>query len=178
MGDTWRPVEWVYTEPDPRACAYIKDLLVREYKHPLRAWRTLLDKDDSNHLSWTEFRDACRKLKVERKAAAAWHVLDKDMSGSITMREYSPESAELLRSFKEWVEVNFGSIKNCFMAIDADRSGAVTFAELKRACFKMNWQGDVKLLFDCLDVDGKHRGEGGKRTLTLDEVGFLDSWQF
>merc|ERR1712217_136906 len=123
-------------------------------------------------------RDACRKLNVERYAAAAWRVLDEDMGGSITMREYSPESAELLFSFKEWVEVNFGSVKNCFTAIDTDRSGSVTFGELKRACFKLNWTGDVKLLFECLDVDGRRSAEERKKTLSLDEVSFLDSWHF
>merc|ERR1711879_509531 len=62
------------------------------------------------------------------------------------------------------------------MAIDADKSGAVTFAELKRACFKLNWPGDVRLLFKCLDTDDKL--EDHKKTLSLDEVNFLESWQF
>merc|ERR1712039_268815 len=52
--DTWRPVEWVYTDPDPHACEYVKAVLVQEFKYPLRAWRTILDTDDSNNVSWTE----------------------------------------------------------------------------------------------------------------------------
>merc|ERR1712039_971232 len=158
------------------AWGHVKDLLEKEYPHPLRAWRCLLDKDDSNSLSWTEFRDACRKLKVEGIAASAWRVLDTDLDGSVSMLEYNPESAELLRSFKEWVEVNFGSIRQCFHAIDSDKSGAVTFAELKRACFKLNWPGDVRLLFKCLDTDDSR--EDHRKTLSLEEVSFLESWQF
>merc|ERR1712217_522431 len=76
----------------------------------------------------------------------------------------------------EWVEVNFGSIKHCFQCIDSDRSGAVTFTELKRACIKLNWPGDVRLLFFCLDVDPCREAETRKKALRMDEAGFLDSW--
>merc|ERR1712137_1076368 len=49
-------------------------------------------------------------------------------------------------------------------------------AELKRACCKLNWPGDIKLLFFCLDVDGSREAESGKKALRLEEVLFLDSW--
>merc|ERR1712176_886747 len=54
----------------------------------------------------------------------------------------------------------------------------VTLPELKRACHKMKWQGDVRMLFDCLDVDRKKSTDAsGRRSITLEEISFLDSWQ-
>eukprot|EP00927_Polykrikos_kofoidii_P049290 TRINITY_DN43368_c0_g1_i1.p1 TRINITY_DN43368_c0_g1~~TRINITY_DN43368_c0_g1_i1.p1 ORF type:complete len:807 (-),score=89.01 TRINITY_DN43368_c0_g1_i1:237-2657(-) len=177
--DKWRPYEWVYADPDPAAWSELKQCLINKYQHPLRAWRTLLDQDDSNYLSYTEFKDACRKIKFRGNVPGAWRAVDTDLSGSISMKEYDPESAELLCSFKEWVETNYGSVKHCFKALSMDRTGSVAFAELKRACNKLYWGGDVKLLFDCLDVDREKTGctLDGCRTLSLAEVGFLDSWR-
>mmetsp|Transcript_72018 Transcript_72018/g.154131 ORF Transcript_72018/g.154131 Transcript_72018/m.154131 type:complete len:791 (+) Transcript_72018:91-2463(+) len=174
--DKWRPAEWLYTEPDPAAWEELKALLVHIYGHPLKAWRSLLDKDDSNIVSWDEFRQACRTVKFLGNAAGAWRVLDADMSCAISLTEYDPESAEILSSFKEWAETNFGSIKHCFRALDMDRSGTLTFAEMKRACHKMRWKGDVRVLFDCLDVDRKKGGEDAKRSISKEEVAFLDTW--
>merc|ERR1712232_876808 len=78
-----------------------------------------------------------------------------------------------------WVECTFGSMARAFKALDSDGDKVVTFAELKYACHKLNWDGCVRSLFDCLDVDGK-RGvgkEAGKRSLSLKEIAFLDQWK-
>mmetsp|Transcript_35813 Transcript_35813/g.102309 ORF Transcript_35813/g.102309 Transcript_35813/m.102309 type:complete len:838 (-) Transcript_35813:197-2710(-) len=174
--DGWKAPEWLYSEPDAEAWTQLKGLLDRTYRHPLRAWRMLLDRDSSNQLSWAEFKDACRKLHFHGNIGGAWRTLDVDVSGTISMKEYDPSSAELLASFKDWAETAFGSVALCFKAIDADRSGQVTFSEFKQECHKMKWQGDVRLLFECLDADGKHDKATGKRSISLEELSFLDSW--
>jgi len=61
--DKWRPVDWVYAEPDPEALLQVKAMLQEKYGHPLRAWRVLLDADDNNIVDWQEFKKACQKLK-------------------------------------------------------------------------------------------------------------------
>eukprot|EP00971_Amphidinium_carterae_P210929 4185369-Amphidinium_carterae.1 len=55
---------------------------------------------------FTAAKDALLRLGYEGNIAGAWRHLDADMSGTITMREYDPESSELLSSFKEWVEAH------------------------------------------------------------------------
>jgi len=178
--DRWDAPEYLSAEPDEEAWNQLKDLLVKTYKHPLRAWRMILDRDNSNRIAWCEFEEACKKVHFLGNVGGAWLALDEDMSGYITMREYDRHSEELLTSFKEWAEVNFGSVKICFKCLDTDRSGSVTYSELKRACHKMKWPGDVRTFFDCVDIDSHDKrsrdGTTGKRALSLDEIGFLDGW--
>lgn len=177
--DKWDPPGWLTAEPSTEAWEQLKELLERHYGHLLRAWRHALDLDNSNLTCWSEFQDACKRVRFKGDVAGAWRALDVDLSGTITMREYDPPSARLLESFKEWAEVTFGSVILCFKALDTDKSGTVTFQELKRACHKMKWHGDVRLLFEALDVDGKRdkQGEGiGRRSISLEEISFLDTW--
>lgn len=175
--DKWRPVEWVYAEPDPASLIQVKALLEERYGHPLRAWRCIMDEDDSNYVDWPEFKKACQKLKFKGNVAGAWRALDADLTGRITMKQFDEPSATLLASFKEWAEANFGSIAHCFKALDTDRSGALTFNEMRRACIKMHWAGNVRLLFDCLDADRVRDAKSdGKRSISAHELAFLDSW--
>merc|ERR1712228_1009250 len=79
-------------------------------------------------------------------------------------------------SFKTLCEVNFGSVQLAFQALDADGSGTLTLLELRRTCNRLHWDGDVDLLFECLDVDRRH-DQNDKRTLSFAEVEFLDAWE-
>merc|ERR1712232_133514 len=76
-------------------------------------------------------------------------------------------------SFKAWAEDHFGSVELAFKAMDVDGSGFLTFSELRRACQKLNWQGEIRLVFVCLDVE---LGAGKMRRLSYKEIAFLDSW--
>jgi len=175
--DKWKPVEWVYAAPSPDGLEDMKDLLVGIYGHPLRAWRCLLDQDDNNCIDYKEFKHACHRLGFRGNVAGAWRALDVDLSGRVSMKQFDPPSAELLASFKEWAEANFGSVKHFFKTLYTGDNHAITLQELKRICHKLHWHGDVQLLFDCLDVDKRRDANtDGKRSLTCDELAFLDSW--
>jgi len=171
--DRWQPPGWLCSEPDPKAWQELRVLMLKAYDLPLRAWRKLLDTDDTNQVCWSEFERACRKLGFKGNVGGAWRHLDADNSGTISMREYDQESADLLSSFKEWAEYQFASVELAFKAIDADGSGSITLSELKRACRRFKWQGNVKLLFHCLDTDN----DSERRTLQYKELEFLDAWE-
>eukprot|EP00929_Paragymnodinium_shiwhaense_P016558 TRINITY_DN124996_c0_g1_i1.p1 TRINITY_DN124996_c0_g1~~TRINITY_DN124996_c0_g1_i1.p1 ORF type:complete len:721 (-),score=178.85 TRINITY_DN124996_c0_g1_i1:88-2250(-) len=173
--DMWEPPQWLYAEPDPAAWSKLQRRIRKVHPHPLSQWRELLDKDDSNQVSWDEFVAACKQVGFQGNVAGAWRVLDEDGSGHITMAEYHPESAELLASFKSWADKNFGTVGLLFKAMDADGNGEVTFLEMKRMTTKLHWRGDLHLLFDYLDAD-KAVNEEGIRTVTEGELEFLDSW--
>eukprot|EP00928_Gymnodinium_smaydae_P013317 TRINITY_DN14869_c0_g2_i1.p1 TRINITY_DN14869_c0_g2~~TRINITY_DN14869_c0_g2_i1.p1 ORF type:complete len:625 (+),score=117.25 TRINITY_DN14869_c0_g2_i1:126-2000(+) len=172
--DDWNPPLFLMASPDPEAWAKIRSAMLDKYKHPLRAWRRLLDLDGSNQVSWREFSDACHQLGVDADVAGAWRHLDEKMTGKIGMREYHPPSADILESFKQWADDNFGSVTLCFQAIDADGGGLLSLSELRRAA-KLGYSGEVRLLFDCLDVRGADHD--GKRGLTLKDMSFMDSWE-
>lgn len=172
--DSWKPPDWLYTEPDMDAWDDLRNLMMEGFSHPLQAWRMILDTDNSNQVCWEEFKTACEKLRWRGNIGGAWRALDGDLSGTITMQEYDPQSADLLQSFKEWASENFGSVVRAFKALDDDGSGLLSHKEMKLACQKLKWDGDTRLLFDCLDLGGKK--EGGRRVITIKEIEFLDSW--
>jgi Ca2+-binding EF-hand superfamily protein len=173
--DTWHMPEWLCTEPDSSAWQDLRASIMHYYKHPLKAWRLLLDTDNSNNVSWIEFKEACDRIRFKGNVGGAWRALNERLASPISMKEYDAPSAELLNSFKDWAETNFGSVKLAFKAIDLNNTGKISYQELKRACQNLKWQGEVRLLFDCLDLDGKL--EGGKRFISMKEVQFLDEWE-
>lgn len=175
--DAWTPVEWLTAEPDEEEWIIMKALLVRLEGHPLRAWRRRLDTNDSNGVSWAEFRKAFQDINFRGNLAGAWRHVDHDMSGVISMKEYDAQSSQILSSFKSWCEANFGSVELAFKGLDLDGSRSISLSELRRACEKRCWDGDVKLLFKCLDVDTAQDEGTGRRTITFDEISFLDHWQ-
>lgn len=175
--DGWEPPGYLSVDrPDPEAWNEIRALVLKMYKHPLLAWRTLFDQDNSNSVSWAEFERACEHLKFKGNIGGAWRSLDIDLSGTISLKEFDAESSDILKSFKEWADQHFGSVELAIKSLDIDNSGSVSFAELRRACEKLKWSGDVRLLFDCLDVDRKKDRPSNTRSLSFEEVSFLDSW--
>mmetsp|Transcript_4925 Transcript_4925/g.11494 ORF Transcript_4925/g.11494 Transcript_4925/m.11494 type:complete len:633 (-) Transcript_4925:87-1985(-) len=171
--DAWEPPEWLYAEPDPKAWVMLRRHIMGRYEHPLAAWRGLLDKDDSNSVSWDEFKGACRRVGFQGNVGGAWRALDHDLSGNITLREFDEPSAKILTSFKAWCDLHYGSFEHLFKSMDRDRSGGVSFSELRRACKHGGWKGNVHVLFKCLDLDSH---SDGQKTIELEELLFLDSW--
>jgi len=111
-------------------------------------------------------------VKFQGNVDGAWRYLDRDISGTISLTEFDPSAAELLQSFKHWMEDNFGAVEAAFRVMDTDGSGSLSFSELKRATKRMPWDDDVGKLFDCLAI----AKVPGKRTLSFKDLEFLDSW--
>jgi len=169
--DSWEPPLWLNAEPSQEAWEDVKKALLNKYGLPLKAWRHL-DTDGQNEVSWTEFLAGCRKIRWKGDAGAAWRFIDNDASGFISMQEFSPEHYELLMSFKEWASEMHGSVGSAFKNFDNDGSGSLTFGELRRACQRGKWGGEVRALFECL---GNNK-EGGKQNVSATELAFLDTW--
>jgi len=173
--DAWEPPEWLVEQPDPVALMELQTLIQVIFPQPLNAWRVLLDVDSDNQVSWTEFQNACRKVKFTGNVGAAWRALDRDVSGTISLREWDIDSAELLSSFKVWCDAHFGSVELAFKAMDRSGIGSLTLPELRSACRRLNWNGDVRVLFSCLGVSQSKDGSRSK-TLLLSDIAFIDSW--
>jgi Ca2+-binding EF-hand superfamily protein len=142
--DAWQMSEWLCAEADPAAWEDLRASIMHAFKHPLKAWRQLLDTDNSNNVSWSEFKEACEKIRFKGNIGGAWRALNARLASSISMKEYDSASADLLNSFKDWAETNFGSVKLAFKAIDVNNTGKLSYQELKRACQNLKWSGEVR----------------------------------
>merc|ERR1712232_1142662 len=131
------------------------------------------DADGSNEVTWVEFKAACQNINFTGNVAGAWRYLDTDLQGGITLHEYDETSAELLTSFKNWSDSVFGSAALAFKSLDEDGNGTVTSAEFRKACRVLKWNGDAKLLYQCLKPDD----ERSKSGLVVKDVTFLDAWR-
>lgn len=170
--DGWNPAGWLYSIPDRDAWLCLSRLLIDHFDKPLSAWRSM-DDDDSNVVSWKEFEQVCNAVGFTGNRGGAWRYLDKDCSGTISLKEWHEESANQLASFKDFLDSEFGSVKLAFASIDTDNSGTVSFSELRRACKRRGWTGDVRSVFHCLGI----RIARGHRTLSYKDLSFLDRWE-
>jgi hypothetical protein len=167
--DRWVPPEYLAIQPDPSAWDELRSRLLAAYKHPIQAWRVLFDKNDSNYVTWSVFKKVCKQVQFAGNVGGAWVTLDSGLTGNISMMEFDAEAGQILRSFRDWAYEHFGSVDATLKYLDLDRKGSVTSSQLRRACSKLNWSGDVRAFLDCFGV--------GKAIHAADLV-FLDSWQF
>jgi len=168
--DGWQPVEWLLASPDQEAWAEIRERLETKFGHLLRAWRFELDADNSNQLSWTEFKAACERLKLCANIGGAWRYLDTHRLGCISLHDFDKTSADTMSIFQEWAEVRFGSLPEAFNEMDSDGGGTLSRHEFGFACLKFkNCPIDSELLFDALSSNGK--------CVSKKDFNFLNAWR-
>eukprot|EP00930_Biecheleria_cincta_P055552 TRINITY_DN4186_c0_g2_i2.p1 TRINITY_DN4186_c0_g2~~TRINITY_DN4186_c0_g2_i2.p1 ORF type:complete len:715 (-),score=152.37 TRINITY_DN4186_c0_g2_i2:76-2220(-) len=168
--DVWRTPAWLTASPDPEAAESFKHQLVARLGHIVKAWKVLMDKDQSNSCNWHEFQQAAKSVRFTGDVAGAWLALDADLSGSISLEEIDSDAHASLTEFKVWADSEFGGVKSAFKVLDADGSGSLSFHEFKLACRNYGFPGDCRRLFKSLD----QQGEG---MLAMHEVFFLDGWK-
>lgn len=169
--DKWKPLPFLLATPNEKGKEEFKAALIRHFKTYLRAWRRILDKDGTNRCNWDEFQGAVKRINYTGDAAGAWRALDEDLSGFITLHEIDEASSETLREFRQWADREFGGVRCAFGCFDDDNSNKVTMKEWRRACRVYGYAGNASTLFRSLDVEATG-------SLTIQEVAFLDDWDF
>eukprot|EP00930_Biecheleria_cincta_P103567 TRINITY_DN9557_c0_g1_i2.p1 TRINITY_DN9557_c0_g1~~TRINITY_DN9557_c0_g1_i2.p1 ORF type:complete len:528 (+),score=120.35 TRINITY_DN9557_c0_g1_i2:145-1728(+) len=168
--EKWNPLPFLLVVPSNDAKEDVKKLLKQRYRNYLKAWRILLDKDNSNRCNWHEFLAACRALGYNGDVAAAWRAFDEDLSGYISLKEIDPEASERLLNFSRWCRKEFGTVHNAFAVFNTRGEEGLNYLEFRSSCRVYGYTGNVKKLFTALDT-------GGEGTLSLREVAFLDEWE-
>merc|ERR1719240_443714 len=131
--DHWTPSPWLLTDPDEEGKEIFLEALRKRYTSMIIAWRRLLDMKGTNCVSFKEFEECCRRLKLVDRAPGIWRAFDEDASGSITLGEIDPPSHNILEQFKIWAESTFGTIHRTFRVLDSESRNALSLAEFKQA---------------------------------------------
>lgn len=168
--DKWKPPAWLTATPDPEGAEEFKKQMLKKYGHFLKAWRSVMDKDNSNCCNWYEFQSAAKHMRYSGDVAGVWLAFDSESRGHITLKDIDPRANDALLEFKLWADDEFGSVKTAFKVLDADRSGELNYREFRGACRNFGFSGDLRALFDSFDT-------GGEGTLLMKEVAFLDDWE-
>lgn len=168
--DRWKPLPFLLAERNPQAAKAVKVLLLARYKYGLSAWRQLLDIDGGNRCTWFVFSNAVDKIGFQGDVAGAWRELDSIQAGYITLAAIDPIASEILVSFRNWCDKEFGGVKPAFSVFDVDGSNDISRDEFRQACRIFGFRGDPGRLFSALDV--KNSGN-----LTNSQLAFLDSWE-
>merc|ERR1719171_894994 len=102
------------------------------------------------HLVAEDFKFVEReRKKIQRKEAARARA-----TISLTKKTRARQKASLARaSFLRGLKKKYGNVVRAWLcAIDLDSSMAVQQKELFKACGRMGWSGDVRALWNALDV--------------------------
>lgn len=167
--DMWHPPEYLTARPSPDAAAEFRQCLMRRYASYLAAWRDILDRDDSNRVSWQEFRDGCKKLNFKGDIPGAWLHLDEDMSGFISLNEIDNVAAEAINSFKQWADDEMGGVRCAFRILDQDNSNELSLREFRRSARDYGFEGDATNIFEILDINRVGR-------ISYGQLAFIDDW--
>mmetsp|Transcript_45237 Transcript_45237/g.98145 ORF Transcript_45237/g.98145 Transcript_45237/m.98145 type:complete len:622 (+) Transcript_45237:3-1868(+) len=168
--DSWQPAVWILAEPDPEGKERFKQFLLARFPNYIQAWRRLLDRDESNKLCWREFKDACDWVRFTQNVPGVWRALDWKHQGFVILADIDEDSDRVLSDFRDFCLDRFGSIRRCFRVLDTNESGELSYREFRKCTVAHGFQGNTRLLMECLDVDGNGR-------ISMNELAFLDLWE-
>eukprot|EP00931_Biecheleriopsis_adriatica_P092572 TRINITY_DN66376_c0_g1_i1.p1 TRINITY_DN66376_c0_g1~~TRINITY_DN66376_c0_g1_i1.p1 ORF type:complete len:827 (+),score=130.59 TRINITY_DN66376_c0_g1_i1:30-2483(+) len=168
---------WAGTLPDEQAKRHFLEELLSSYGSYIAAWIHLLDRDNKNEVTWTEFTAACEEIGFVTNVAGCWRKLDDCCLGAITLLQIDRESHEILLSFRNWAHKTCGSVLAAYAVLDRDGDGAMTCQEFRKASKFFGWDGDAPSLFNALAP--RNRGQRGSKkesALSSKDIEFLDTW--
>lgn len=172
----WNCPEFLRTEPDYEGAEDLKRKLLEFYGNCIVAWSMALDDKWTMCISWEQFLRKSEKpkslIKGEKgKLLRIWRALDPNLSGWLSLREFSQKAYDLLTFFKAWCIKSHGSIEKTMHAYDANESGMLSRKEFFRLIVpKLQMPDeDAEMLF--VGLDGNH-----KDTIKASEIEVLDKW--
>eukprot|EP00746_Dinoflagellata_sp_MGD_P002517 gnl/MRDRNA2_/MRDRNA2_104909_c0_seq1.p1 gnl/MRDRNA2_/MRDRNA2_104909_c0~~gnl/MRDRNA2_/MRDRNA2_104909_c0_seq1.p1 ORF type:complete len:675 (-),score=132.28 gnl/MRDRNA2_/MRDRNA2_104909_c0_seq1:40-2064(-) len=183
--DRWKCPAYLKADADLGAAMLFKKRLVEKHRNnAIVGWHMKLDKDHSMRVSWEEFKIAARENRKveskvsmgmntisERKLAAIWRALDKNLSGWLSLREWSAPAYMLLVRFKEFYTEKCGSLQAAVRYLDAGSMNAqISRKEFEQIQTDLDLtDADTDYLFDGLDMDGSGQIAWG-------DLKYLDKW--
>eukprot|EP00931_Biecheleriopsis_adriatica_P115708 TRINITY_DN91474_c0_g1_i1.p1 TRINITY_DN91474_c0_g1~~TRINITY_DN91474_c0_g1_i1.p1 ORF type:complete len:1189 (-),score=291.97 TRINITY_DN91474_c0_g1_i1:162-3728(-) len=126
-------------------------LCKRKYGTIIAAWRQCLDYDGNGKLTFNEFCEAVRSLGYVGDLRALWKQFGGVEKGYISLKDLSPEEDEIVNGFLRLLGQRYGHLDEAWkIGFHKDPYGSIDIDELTSACKALNWPGDPKKLFSCL----------------------------
>lgn len=146
--------------------------LQRRYGSVLRAMRSVYD-IRNGRLTFRDFCISYERLGYSQQVRSVWFLLDKNLSGDISLEELDPQAFGLLKRFHTVMVQKYGSLASAWRhCLDCEGREVVPFR-----IFLQTMQNELgvtyeeaELLFKCLDLDSLG-------TISYDEIVFLNDWE-
>jgi Ca2+-binding EF-hand superfamily protein len=188
----WHQPEWLNVEPDHEGADTFKRKMIEYYhNNPILAWILGLDEKWAMCISWEDFLKinlAKRKkpyLKtpffqsIEKEdLLRIWRALDPNLSGWLSLREFSINAYNLITFFKQWCVKNHGSIKKMMNSYDENESGMLSRKEFFKLVAPKLSLGEDKVKLPDEDIEILFAGldQNGGDTIKTSDIERLDDW--
>jgi len=161
------------TKCEKRDIQYVEqfeDACRRKYSTLILTWRWLLDYEGVGRVTFQSFSKSARGLGF-KEPKRLWGYLNTRRTSFLTLDEWDPISFRTLFEFRSVCLDQYGGLETAFkFGMDKTGSRTITMPELERFCEDHEFSGDVKALFDSLDMRQK-------QFITLDDLDFLVKWE-
>jgi Ca2+-binding EF-hand superfamily protein len=183
--DKWQCPDFLRVQPDHEGAERLKSQMIEFYhNNPLLAWVIGLDDKWSMCISWEQFFHKSRSRKSlikgeKQDLMRIWRALDPNLSGWLSLREFSEKAYDLLTFFKQWCVKHHGSIKKMMEAHDENESGMLSRKEFFRfVAPKLTLPGPGNKMMPHEDIEALFAGldKNGGDTIKTEEIAFLDKW--
>lgn len=160
-----------YEKRDIQYVEKFHDACRRKYTTLILTWRWLLDYEGIGRVTFQSFSKSARDNMGFKEPKRLWQCLNTRRTPFLTMDEWDPIAFRNLYEFRSICFDQYGGLDVAFkFGMDRTGSATVTMPELERFCGDYEFSGDVKALFDSLDM----RQKG---FITPDDLDFLTKWE-
>lgn len=150
--------------------ASFKLFLRQKYGNYIRAWRRCISQEGNMTVQKNDVFKACAAIGWPGDVRLLWKAFDKDDSGYVSIEELDVKSAEILAQFRVFVAQKFETASAAFRAMDHHNRKQLRQPEFLEAVKQAGFKYPAKLLFQCLDAEGK-------KAIVEEDLYFLDKWK-
>jgi hypothetical protein len=144
------------------SAAQLVDVLHKRYNSSmLRAWMLEMDQRGVGRLVYKDFADACSRLGISKQSRGMWEKLCPD-GCSLEFADVAPAEAQHVERFVSALAgvTQSGRFSDAWDVMDVQHQNWLTIEDFTKGSKKLNFDGDVRMLFRGLEDLGRiHREE-------------------
>lgn len=118
------------------------------------AWRRVLDREASGAIALEDLEIIVENMEFKTPAKDLWEEMVGADGDALTIKDWCPQGDAALQEFKQKCFECFGSLKQAFQELLAEKKPLVARAEWSRFCREVKLQSNHNMLLDYLDTRG------------------------